>query len=331
MPGEIVDGLVSVVIPAYERAGVIAAALRSVLEQTYRHLEVLVVDDGSTDDTATVALEAAGGDPRLRVIRLERNEGRSAARNRGIDEARGEFVTFLDSDDLYAPTRIERLVAAAAKFPGDDVFIDDVMQFAHQEGRWVLRNRTVYPSGVLRPRPPHRVWLEGYIRWSGASKLFLRRSLLDHLGVRFPTDMVQAEDRCFMLEVLYSGRTRRPVRVAEPLYWYRRPYEYRADAAWLRSAALDATARAVSHTANPDLVRIAPRLVRQIERNPDDGDPRRRFSLRNVPRERLVFALCWIGARIVDLGVRAAILRRINTALGPVPDPSTPESAESTN
>lgn len=316
MSADPTDGLVTVVMPAYQRAAVIGPAVASVLGQTYQHLEVLVVDDGSTDGTAEAVEAAAGGDPRLRVIRLAANEGRSAARNAGLDEARGEFVTFIDSDDLYAPQRIERLVSAARHFPGDDVFIDDVMQFAARDGDWVLRNRTVYPTGVWRPRRPHRVWLEGYIRWSGASKLFLRRSLVDHLGVRFPLDMAQAEDRCFMLEVLYQGRTRRPVRVAEALYWYRRPYEYRQEAGWLRDAGVRATERARDTTANPDLARIAPRLIRQIERNPDDGDPKRRFSLRRFPRERLIFTACWIGARLVDVTVRGRIRAQVEAALG---------------
>lgn len=313
---DVVDGLVSVVMPAYDRAATIGPAVRSVLAQTYGNLELLVVDDGSRDGTAEVVEELAAGDPRLRLIRLPANEGRSAARNRGIDEARGEFVTFIDSDDLYAPGRLERLVAAARRFPSEDFFIDDVMQFAQRDGRWILRNRTVYPSGVWRPRPPHRVWIEGYLRWSGASKPFVRRSLLDTHGMRFPSDMSQAEDQCFTIELIFSGTTRRPVRVAESLYWYRRPYEYRADAGWLLDSAVRAIELALDRTGNPDLVRLAPRLIRHFGRNPDDGDPKRRFSLRSFPRERIIFTICWLGARVVDLPVRGRIRDLVEAALG---------------
>ena len=88
--------LVSVVIPAFNAARVIARAVHSVLEQDWQPIEVIVVDDGSTDGTVE-AVEALGA-PELRVIR-QANTGAAAARNRGIRESRGAFVAFLDADD----------------------------------------------------------------------------------------------------------------------------------------------------------------------------------------------------------------------------------------
>jgi glycosyltransferase involved in cell wall biosynthesis len=90
--------LVSVVIPTYNRRGTVGAAVRSALDQDYRPLEVVVVDDGSTDDTAGGLAEF--GD-RIRLIRHPVNRGASAARNTGIEASRGEYVAFLDSDDLW--------------------------------------------------------------------------------------------------------------------------------------------------------------------------------------------------------------------------------------
>lgn len=98
--------LVSVIIPTYNRAGTIAKAVSSVLAQTYREIEVIIVDDGSTDDTPAV-LDGYG--TRIRVIR-QSNAGPSAARNRGAAEARGEYLAFLDSDDEWLPEKIERQV-----------------------------------------------------------------------------------------------------------------------------------------------------------------------------------------------------------------------------
>jgi len=66
-----------------------------------------------------------------------------------------------------------------------------------------------------------------------------------------------------------------------------------------------------------DLDRIAPRLIRQIERNPDDGDPARRFSLRRFPPERVIFTACWLGARLVDAPYRGRLRAAIEAALGP--------------
>lgn len=107
--------LVSVVIPAFNRAGTIARAIASVQAQDYPTLEILVVDDASTDDTA--ARVAAIGDPRLRLIRQESNGGVARARNRGMLEARGALIAFLDSDDEWLPGKLEAQVARLRDAP----------------------------------------------------------------------------------------------------------------------------------------------------------------------------------------------------------------------
>ena len=101
--------LVSVVIPVFNRAHFIGDAVRSVLRQTLGDFEVVVVDDGSTDDTLAVA--EAIGDARVRIVSHAGNRGLPAARNTGLDEARGEFIAWLDSDDLCRPERLARQVA----------------------------------------------------------------------------------------------------------------------------------------------------------------------------------------------------------------------------
>jgi hypothetical protein len=104
--------LVTVVVPAFNAERTLADTLRSVLAQTYRNIEVLVVDDGSTDGTADVAESLAADDPRLSLIRKE-NGGCASARNLGIARAHGVFVAPIDADDLWHPTKIERQVSAA--------------------------------------------------------------------------------------------------------------------------------------------------------------------------------------------------------------------------
>jgi glycosyltransferase involved in cell wall biosynthesis len=101
---------VSVIIPTYNRAATIERAIRSVLGQTYVDFELLVVDDGSTDNTGTV-IEAIG-DPRVRLMRLPVNSGPAVARNAGIGAARGTLIAFLDSDDVWLPLKLERQIAA---------------------------------------------------------------------------------------------------------------------------------------------------------------------------------------------------------------------------
>lgn len=104
---------VSAVIPTFERAAMVAEAVASVLSQGGADLELLVVDDGSTDDTRMVL--AGFSDPRLRVVSTARNQGVSAARNLGVSLARGRYVAFLDSDDTWLPGKIARQLAYMAE------------------------------------------------------------------------------------------------------------------------------------------------------------------------------------------------------------------------
>ena len=94
--------LVSVIIPTFNRGWIVAEAIQSVLAQTYRQFELIVVDDGSTDRTASILHEFQD---HIRIIR-QTNQGVSAARNQGVDAAQGAFVAFLDSDDLWKPEKL---------------------------------------------------------------------------------------------------------------------------------------------------------------------------------------------------------------------------------
>lgn len=109
--------LVSVVIPAFNRGKTISYCLNSVLAQTYENIEVVVVDDCSTDNTVEVV--NGYSDPRVRCIVLEKNSGAQAARNRGIKEATGDWIAFQDSDDEWKPRKLEKQVEALAEVKYD--------------------------------------------------------------------------------------------------------------------------------------------------------------------------------------------------------------------
>lgn len=104
------DPLVSVIIPAYNVEEFVEAAVRSVLDQTLREIEVIVVDDGSRDDTGAILDRMAKEDPRLSALHVE-NGGAPAARNLAIDRAHGRYLVFVDADDECTPTMLERLAA----------------------------------------------------------------------------------------------------------------------------------------------------------------------------------------------------------------------------
>ena len=115
---------VSVVIPTYNRAYIIRQALDSVITQTYRNFEIVVVDDGSTDNTAEVVQQYESD--RVRYVRHERNRGCSAAYNTGIAATTGDIVALLDSDDTWKPENLARQVSFLSRHPEVDVVFTDV-------------------------------------------------------------------------------------------------------------------------------------------------------------------------------------------------------------
>jgi glycosyltransferase involved in cell wall biosynthesis len=144
-------GLVSTIIPVWNRARMLREAVGSVLAQTYRPIEVIIVDDGSTDDTAAVADALAAEHAEVRVIHQE-NAGVGAAREAGQLAARGEFIQYLDSDDLLAPRKVELQVAGLRAHPECGVSYGR-MRGEHGTG---ARFETMFPA-MLRAR----IWPTG--------------------------------------------------------------------------------------------------------------------------------------------------------------------------
>lgn len=112
--------MVSVIIPNYNREKLIKRAVLSVLSQTYTDVEVIVVDDGSTDGSINILKEIE--DSRLRIFKLEKNSGACMARNKGISESQGEYIAFLDSDDEWLPYKLEKQIEFMKKENCDAVF-----------------------------------------------------------------------------------------------------------------------------------------------------------------------------------------------------------------
>ncbi len=113
----IMPPLVSVVIPTYNRAECLPLALSSILAQTYQNFEIIIVDDDSSDDTNQICHRFQDFDDRIYYIRNAKNYGPAKSRNNGIEKAKGEFITFLDSDDLYYTDKIQLQVEVLGKNP----------------------------------------------------------------------------------------------------------------------------------------------------------------------------------------------------------------------
>lgn len=138
--------LVSVLMPTYNREDFVGEAIESVLAQTYPNLELIVVDDGSTDNTKTVVREYLS-DPRVKYLYKE-NGGQSSARNLGFKHSKGEYISFLDSDNKWKPEKVEVCIAAFSENPDvgviycDNITIDD-------KGREIDRNSMKRYSGMI--------------------------------------------------------------------------------------------------------------------------------------------------------------------------------------
>jgi len=198
---------VSVIIPCYNAGRFLPEALKSVYAQTYREWEILLVDDGSTDDTPAVA--SAQGD-RIRYFRQE-NRGAAAARNLGIARARGEFIAFLDADDVWLPSKLETQLRLFSRRPEPGLVYSDCYSI---NGNGVVTGFYLKRRLSSRRDPAAEIFIRDYMP---NSTVVVRRSCLDLVG---PLDesIVLSEDEDLKIRLA----DRFPVgRVAVPLAGWR--------------------------------------------------------------------------------------------------------------
>lgn len=214
--------IVSIVIPAYDAADFIGAALDSALAQTLPELEVLVVDDGSRDATAAIVTRRAAGEPRLHLLGTSENGGPARARNLALDAARGTWVGILDADDTWAPDRLERLLAVADR-EAAEVVADDLELVDGETGRQL---GTAF--GFDGEASPSRLDATTFVRANafgargfslGYLKPLLRRDFLNRNGIRYPERVRIGEDYQLLLDCLVAGA--HAVLVPAALYRYR--------------------------------------------------------------------------------------------------------------
>lgn len=198
--------MVSVVIPTWDSEKTIAQSLQSVLFQTERRLQVIVVDDGSTDNTVKIVQSLAEKDERISLIINNSNEGVSAARNKGCKASRGEYIAFLDSDDIWEPDKLEVQLDCLQSSHADLCYTS--YSYINANGARSKGNYRVPPSVTYS-----KLLLENYI---GCSTVLLRAQILKKHS--FSTNVFH-EDYALWLKLLRGGI--RAVGVAEPLVYYR--------------------------------------------------------------------------------------------------------------
>jgi teichuronic acid biosynthesis glycosyltransferase TuaG len=206
--------LVSVVMPCYNTEPYVQAAIRSVLDQTHADLELLVVDDASTDGTADIVAALADVDERVVLLRRAENGGAARARNTALERARGDYVAFLDSDDLWLPRKLERQLGFAAVVGAPLTYTSYYAIDAHTtlaDAATQAHEHVIDPPGVL----DYRTMLEAnYI--GSPTAMYDRRKL----GTRLMPDLRKRQDYALWLAILREGHTARGL--LEPLSAYRR-------------------------------------------------------------------------------------------------------------
>ncbi|MBP5200851.1 MAG: glycosyltransferase family 2 protein [Schwartzia sp.] len=203
--------MISVIMPAYNVEKYIARSVESVLAQTYGDFELLVIEDGSTDGTGEIADALAEKDGRIVVIH-QANGGAAAARNRGLDEARGEFVALLDADDLWDAEFLEKTHAKMVACGGNFVYANTEERFLDGSTNFI---------GSVQPREE---MFDGFLHATGeyrqpfhTSAVLIRRSLIEKYHIRFPVGIRFSEDTAFFLQVLSVTKT---ACVPETLFYY---------------------------------------------------------------------------------------------------------------
>jgi glycosyltransferase involved in cell wall biosynthesis len=204
--------LISVLIPAYNAAQFIDRSIESVLNQTHRDIELIVVDDASTDHTATIVRRWAESDSRIRLIQNSRNAGISVSANVGTEAARSQWIARLDADDIMLPTRLERQLRAAV----DDPKVVAWGTYAFQINRDGVRVGTI-EIGPTSIAEYNRLLETGSIIFVLNSTMLYRRKVVLEAG-GFHTIFDSAED----VEMVSRIQRRGPIQVIpEHLVFYR--------------------------------------------------------------------------------------------------------------
>ena len=202
--------LVSVIIPTYNYAHFIAEALASVHSQTYSNWEMIVVDDGSTDDTEAVVKRIAADEPRISYLRQE-NARQAAARNNGIAHAKGDYFQFLDADDLIEPQKLEQQVTFLEQHTSMDITYGGVRYFSSERAGELLLSRQYSSwedSAAWMPEISGQgkeillALLRNNIMVVNAP--LIRREIIDRVGL-FDVDLTPVEDWEYLIRCAAHG------------------------------------------------------------------------------------------------------------------------------
>lgn len=189
---------VSVIIPSYNSGRFLNKAIESLVNQTYKNLEVIIVNDGSTDNTEEIAKKWQKRDERIKYIKHQKNKGLSAARNTGIKNSQGEYIAFLDADDIWLPQKIEIQLKKLNELNADLIFSNWYI--------WDPKNDTKIKAFDSNPIESGKDVLRFLIKknFGNPSTAVLKKLILEKVGL-FDEGLKSSEDYDLWLRFLLNG------------------------------------------------------------------------------------------------------------------------------
>ena len=218
--------MISIIVPVFNTADYLERCLDSILQNSYTDIEVICVDDGSKDQSPRILERYVARDPRIRVI-TQPNQGVAAARNTGLAAVKGDFVTFIDSDDCVHPDFFKCLMAALTD-AACPMAVSPLRSF--QKAADLGEMQAAVTAGAYEVNDLSTFLQDPFLKSFGAGKLY-RRDLLQ--GKHFHTDAVIGEDVLFLQDVLFFSPRIRIAVLKEGLYFY---YERENSAAHVEEA-----------------------------------------------------------------------------------------------
>ena len=201
----------SVIIPLYNKAPYVRKALETVCAQTYRDYEIIVINDGSTDNSAIIAEEYLNGVEGVSYrILSQQNAGVSAARNNGVAQAGGDYIAFLDADDWWEPTYLERMAQLIKEYPEAGLYASNYMYYKPGKTRVAVNN---IETGYFNYP---KAYYEGGAMPIGTGATLIPRRVMDEMG-GFPLGIKLGEDFLLWAKIAMQYKV---AFLNEPLAWY---------------------------------------------------------------------------------------------------------------
>lgn len=290
---------ISVVLPVFNREQRVAQAIDSVLAQEFEDFELVVVDDASTDRTAEVA--RGYGDPRIRIVSQKRNRGSNAARNAGIKTAKAPLIAFLDSDDVFLPTKLGTVVGAFDKDPTLDVLVDSYVKLTSPKAK---RRRIERRNPVIRSTDEFARRLFGRRLWKPTSSISVKREAAIRAGM-FDEEVKRRQDLDFLIRLTSVANCAS----TDAILWIK---TWTADSISAHrhfvASTLELARRHPQYLTNPVYrAGLAKDLARHLLILARDGDYARAWADARLAAKDLG---AWRAARLLLVGTKELIVRR---------------------